>query len=113
MENLGMNILRENLGDILKDRNRGDSELLPKNNKDVILKGLKYAVMNGKIDRKRLDNYTLNYGIDSRHKIKILVSNEYENYYYIRGVLQYKNDVYTFYIMDDIVSIKNVLDKTE
>lgn len=110
MESLGMNILRENLGDILEDRKRKDLELTPINNIDVIGKGLKYSLIDGKIDRRRLREYTDNYGIDSRYKIKILVSNEYEEYYFIKGAIQYKKGIYKFYIMDNHVNIKKIFE---
>lgn len=110
MENLGMNLLRENLGDILEDRKRNDLELIPVNDVDVIGKGLKYSLIDGKIDRKKLREYTDNYGIDSRYIIKILVSNEYEKYYFIKGAIQYKKSIYKFYIMDNHVNVKKIFE---
>lgn len=103
-----MNILRENLGYILEDRKRRDLELIPINNIDVIGKGLKYALVDGKIDRRKLREYTDNYGIDSRYIIKILVSSEEENYYFIKGAIQYKKSIYKFYIMDNHVNVKKI-----
>lgn len=104
MENLGMNLLRENLSDILKERDQAAAVLEPLDDLDAIKKGLKYSLISGKVDRRKLDEYTRSYGIDTRHKIKIIITRPYMEKG-IKGLILYKNVVYKYFILGSWVKV--------